>query len=48
MGHLYNSITDTHNNYNNTIDKLFLQYSNNKININNIIFTTTIKFNTIS
>ena len=40
MGHLYNSITDTHNNYNNTIDKLFLQYSNNKININNIIFAT--------
>lgn len=39
-GHLYNSITDTHNNYNNTIDKLFLQYSNNKININNIIFAT--------
>ena len=40
MGHLYNSITDTHNNYNNTIDKLFLQYYNNKININNIIFAT--------
>lgn len=40
IGHLYNSITDTHNNYNNAIEKIFLLHSNNKININNVIFAT--------
>jgi len=39
-GHLYNSIIDTHNNYNNSIEMLFFKNYHNDINIKDVIFAT--------